>query len=202
MDSTLVPLEWFSHLAKRKNIGSDFHEITEKSMNWEIAFHDSFVMRLNLLQATSEDQEWLWKEYESVIEKEMTDLLIELKKNHEIWILSYTYQKSAEILMSDLWLGVEYVFANNLTWPYPSGYANDQKLLLWKESKWRIISDLKSKWKEVCFIWDGYQDALSWIEYADFFVWAGYYASREKVKKMSSNFVESKEQLSAYLLNL
>lgn len=112
MDSTLIKAEVIDELAKHAGIGDQVAEITERAMQGELDFNQSFTQRMALLKGLSEH----------VLEKvanELTlmdglaTLLRNLKnKGYKTAILSGGFNYFGEFLQSKF--GFDYVYANTL----------------------------------------------------------------------------------------
>ncbi len=206
LDSTLCSVEWFTHLAKKKWLDSSFSTITERSMNWEINFEESFSQRLLMLEATRLDQERLWNFYTNHITPGLSEIISLLSCQWHIpWILTYSFLYSAQLVAKKLNIQKEFVYWNNLTRPYSKTdfWRIDPHILTDTTSKARIIKHLQKKHREqIVFVWDGYQDMISWHQEADTFIWFWWNQIREKVKNESEHYVENVNQLKNLIMEI
>lgn len=112
MDSTLIKAEVIDELAKHAGVGDQVAKITERAMQGEIDFNESFTQRMALLRGLSE----------SVLEKVANQLVImdgartlikNLKANgYKTAILSGGFNYFAKFLQTEL--GFDYIHANSL----------------------------------------------------------------------------------------
>jgi phosphoserine phosphatase len=112
MDSTLIQVEVIDELAKTAGVGHQVSEITEKAMQGQIDFKESFRQRLALLEGLDE----------SVLSSIASNLPITQGAEHLISTLKKIGYKTAIIsggfqyfgnYLQQL-LGIDYVFANQL----------------------------------------------------------------------------------------
>ncbi len=112
MDSTLIEAEVIDELAKAAGVGEQVAAITERAMQGEIDFKDSFRERLALLNGLSEDV--LADIAASLrLTEGAEQLFIELKRlGYKTAILSGGFTYFARHLQHKL--GIDYVYANEL----------------------------------------------------------------------------------------
>ncbi len=112
MDSTLIEAEVIDELAKAAGVGEQVAAITERAMQGEIDFQDSFRERLALLNGLSEDV--LADIAASLrLTEGAEQLFIELKRlGYKTAILSGGFTYFARHLQHKL--GIDYVYANEL----------------------------------------------------------------------------------------
>ncbi len=112
MDSTLIEAEVIDELAKAAGVGQQVAAITERAMQGEIDFRDSFRERLALLEGLSEDV--LQQIADSLRLTEGAEVLFaELKRlGYKTAILSGGFTYFARQLQEKL--GIDYVYANEL----------------------------------------------------------------------------------------
>lgn len=112
MDSTLIDAEVIDELAKRAGVGSAVAEITEKAMQGEIDFDESFRRRVALLKGL--EQGALNDVADKLCLTEGAEKLISTikKLGYKTAILSGGFTWFAEKLKQQL--GIDYVYANEL----------------------------------------------------------------------------------------
>lgn len=205
LDSTLCTIEWLSTLAEKKWLDTSFSQITERSMNGDIDFDESFSQRLMMLEATELDQERLWNIYINNITEWMEDLISLLKEQwHQIWILTYSFYIAAQKIWAHLWIQ-KHIFWNKVIRPYKKEVIQHQgtsmDILTSTYSKAYILKHLSQTSQEkIGFIWDGYQDMISWQQEADIFIWFWWNVIREKVENWSTYFAKTSKEILDYIL--
>lgn len=112
MDSTLIQAEVIDELAKRAGVGEQVAEITERAMQGEIDFTESFRQRMALLKGLSEDV--LQDVAENLPMMEGAEKLIRNLKAYgfKVAILSGGFNYFGNYLKDKL--GIDHVYANIL----------------------------------------------------------------------------------------
>lgn len=112
MDSTLIETEIIDELAQAAGVGKQVAEITEKAMNGEIDFTESFTKRVALLKGL--DEKFLEQIAKKMPLSEGAEkLLSTLKKlGYKTAILSGGFNYFGRYLQKKL--GIDYVYANQL----------------------------------------------------------------------------------------
>lgn len=112
MDSTLIDAEVIDELAKEAGVGEQVAEITERAMQGELDFKESFARRVGLLEGLSEDV------LEGIaLRLKLTEgaesLISSLRGlGYKTAILSGGFTYFAKVLQKKL--GIDYVYANEL----------------------------------------------------------------------------------------
>jgi phosphoserine phosphatase len=112
MDSTLIEAEVIDELAKAAGVGEQVAAITERAMQGEIDFDDSFVQRVALLKGLDES---LLKGIaeELTLTEGAEELIATIKKlGYKTAILSGGFSYFGKFLQQRL--GIDYVYANEL----------------------------------------------------------------------------------------
>ena len=112
MDSTLIKAEVIDELAKHAGVGKQVAAITERAMQGEIDFKESFSQRMALLKGLSEDV--LKKTAENLPMMEGADCLIRNLKayGYKTAIISGGFSYFGRFLQNRL--GIDHVYANTL----------------------------------------------------------------------------------------
>jgi phosphoserine phosphatase len=112
MDSTLIEAEVIDELAEAAGVGAQVRAITERAMNGEIDFSESFRSRVALLEGLSEDA-LAGIAHRLKISEGAEHLLFTLRKlGYKTAILSGGFTYFARYLQDKL--GIDHVFANEL----------------------------------------------------------------------------------------
>lgn len=112
MDSTLIQTEVIDELARRHGVGDKVSEITERAMNGEIDFNESFIERCALLEGL--DESVMEEIAENLPITEGAERLISTLKafGYKTAILSGGFTYFGKYLQKKF--GVDYVYANEL----------------------------------------------------------------------------------------
>jgi len=82
LDSTLVTIEGFDEIARKKGVYEEVAAATQKTMDGDIPFAEAFANKLQILKPSQKDALWLVDLYKNNLEKnafETVEKLSELK---------------------------------------------------------------------------------------------------------------------------
>ncbi|MCU0328214.1 MAG: HAD-IB family phosphatase [Chitinophagales bacterium] len=161
-DSTLIQVEALDELAQLKGFDKEIQikidTLTKAAMNGDISFSESLSSRIDLLQITSRDIEYLvtsLKRKLSVSIQENKHFFLENSPN--IYVVSGGFIEYIRPVVETLGILPEHVFANDFLWTGPYAQFNPDNVLSNDLGKVKLLVSLA--WAEpFAMIGDGMTD--------------------------------------------
>ncbi len=176
-DSTIITCEsleeiLFEHISETSKESNSIKELTRRGMEGEISFQDSLKGRLEICSPNhSQLIDYGNKAYKDLTVG-MDDLILNLNKKHECWILSGGLQEAIIPLGTSLHIPIERIKGVSLLWDEKGDFKGINESDPFSHSKLKGAKTLSDKWKKpVIGIGDGMTDfSLYEAGYLDYFI--------------------------------
>lgn len=212
-DSTLFPYESLEDLIvstikdsdKKKQVLTQMSEISDRAMNGDLDFKSSLKQRIELITIQSKDINNYFELRKNDFDSKIIQLIDELKLKHHIYIVSGGFKDYlSSFAQHSFGLNTPQLFANQFIFDDKQKTTNfdENNILVKSDGKVEIAQKIKQSHKDqkLIMVGDGFTD---WLVYerkvADFFIGAGFYKTREKVKQKTiehkQNFAQTIDDL-------
>ena len=192
VDSTLVTIEGLDWLATKKGNEHEVVELTKKSMEGRMDFHEAMVKKMQLLAPTLEDFIRLGNVYCDHIVPGAADVIAKLRDlGKEVWIMSGNFQPAVDILADKLGIAPDKILCNQVFFDGQGNYAgfDTENPLARNGGKAEKIRDvMEQKEKNIVFVGDSITD-LDVKEHVGLFVGFGGVVQREIVKQHADYYI-------------
>lgn len=199
VDSTLVTIEGLDWLAKHKGCEREVVELTKRSMDGLMDFHDAMTEKMRILAPNHEDFVRLGLEYCRSLVPGAAETVARLKKlDKEVWLMSGNYAPAVTILADRLGIDPAHVLCNRVFFDAANGdylgFDAENPLAKNGGKAAKIREVLQGKRKRIVFVGDSATD-LDVQNHVSLFVGFGGVVTRDIVKQHADRFIGERNLL-------